>query len=294
VTGVPRLSRRRLLCAALGYAGLNARALAAGDPAPGAELAALERASGGRLGLAALNLADGARLAHRAAERFAMCSTFKLLLAAAVLARIDAGELHDTQLQHYAAADLLPNSAVTHAHVSEGALPLASLVQAVIEVSDNTAANLLLGLIGGPPGYTRFVRTLGDEVTRLDRTETALNSNLPDDPRDTTSPNAMLADLVRVLTGTVLAPASRARLLTFMRDCRTGTARLRAQLPAGWSAGDKTGTGDNGAVNDLAIFWPPGRQPILIACYLSGSRRPVAELNALHARIGALVAAAFR
>jgi beta-lactamase class A len=286
-------SRRRLLASAMGWAALTSRSGALARAEPAAEVSAIERSSGGRIGLAVLNLQNGARLAHRADERFAMCSTFKLMLAAAVFARIDAGILAAAQLAHYTPTDLLPNSEVTQAHAAQGVLPLATLLQAVIEVSDNTAANLLLGLIGGPPGYTQFVRTLGDEVTRLDRTEMALNSNLPDDPRDTTTPHAMLANLVKVLTGPVLSVQARERLLTFMRDCRTGTARLRAQLPAGWLAGDKTGTGDNGAVNDLAILWPPGRRPILMACYLSGSHRPTAELNAAHARIGALTAAAF-
>jgi beta-lactamase class A len=257
------------------------------------EVTALERSVGGRIGLAALDTGTDWQAAHRADERFALCSTFKLLLAAAILARVDGGTLQAQQPVPYGRAQLLPNSPVTSAHAAAGALPLAGLLQAVIEVSDNTAANCLLALIGGPPGYSAYARTLGDTVTRLDRIEPALNSNLPDDPRDTTTPAAMLADMRRVLTGSALSSASRMRLLGWMKNCRTGQERLRARLPAGWSAGDKTGTGERGAVNDLAILWPPqGRPPLLIACYLSGSARPVDVLAAVHARIGALIGAA--
>jgi beta-lactamase class A len=221
-----------------------------------------------------------------------MCSTFKLMLAAAILSRVDAGALNLNGLLHYTREQLLPNSPVTSAHVAAGALSLSALAQAAVEDSDNTAANCLLGLTGGPAGYTHYLRGLGDTRTRLDRNEPGLNSNLPSDPRDTTTPAAMLADMHKVLLGAVLAQRSRTSLLSWMKNCRTGGGRLRAHLPAGWQAGDKTGTGERGAVNDLAIFWPPARAPILIACYLSESARPTDDLSPIHARIGALVAAA--
>jgi beta-lactamase class A len=256
------------------------------------EIASLEQRTGGRLGVAALYTGSGVRLAHRAGERFAMCSTFKLMLSAAVLTRVERGTLRLEQPVSYSRTQLLPNSPVTAAHVAEGTLPLERLAQAALEESDNTAANLLLALIGGPPGYTAYLRGLGDSTTRLDRNELALNSNLPGDPRDTTTPAAMLADMQRTLLGEALAEASRSRLLDWMRNCRTGGERLRAGLPPGWSAGDKTGTGDHGAVNDLAIFWPPGRRPpVLVVCYMSQSERSTDILNAAQARIGAIVAA---
>jgi beta-lactamase class A len=210
--------------------------------------------------------------------------------AAAILARIDAAQLRPDQLVHYSRDDLLGTSPVTTAHADEGALSLEEMAQAVVEVSDNTAANKLLALIGGPAGYTHFLRTLGDHDTRLDRIELELNSNLPHDVRDTTTPHAMLADMSQVLLGDTLSAASRGRLLGWLKACRTGRERLRAQLPVGWSAGDKTGTGDRGANNDLAIFWPPAGAPLLLACYLSGSQQPAAVLNGAHAHIGAVVA----
>ena len=283
-------SRRRTLQGiAAGLAAATLRVRAVDRSAWRDQLAQLQIGSGGRLGLAVLDTATGERIEHRAGERFAMCSTFKLMLAAAVLARVDARALKLTQRVSYSRADLLAHSPFTEAHVAAGALPLESLLRVVVEVSDNTAANLLLRLAGGPAGYTQFLRGLGDSVTRLDRTELALNSNLPGDPRDTTSPAAMLGDMQKTLLDTVLTPASRERLLDWMRNCSTGRQRLRARLPASWKAGDKTGTGERGAVNDLAIFWPPGRPPILIACYLSDSTHPVSELAAVHAQLGALV-----
>jgi beta-lactamase class A len=286
------LPRREFLAGACTLALLPDLALGEPGVAAPSTIASLEREVGGRIGLAVLHTGTGRRLAYRADERFAMCSTFKLMLAAAILSRSDAGSLHLEQPVHYTREQLLPNSPVTTAHVADGALPLGTLAQAAVEVTDNTAANCLLGLIGGPQGYTQFLRGLGDALTHLDRTEVALNSNLPGDPRDTTTPAAMLADMHKVLLDSALSQASRARLLSWMKNCRTGGARLRARLPAGWEAGDKTGTGERGAVNDLAIFWPPGGAPILIACYLSESDRPTDDLSAVHARIGALVAQA--
>jgi beta-lactamase class A len=284
------LARREFLAGACTLALLPDLALGEPGVATQSTIASLERGVGGRIGLAVLDTGTGRRLAYRADERFAMCSTFKLMLAASILSRSDAGTLHLEQPVHYTRAQLLPNSPVTTAHVADGALPLGMLTQAAIEVSDNTAANCLLGVIGGPHDYTQYLRGLGDALTHLDRTEVALNSNLPGDPRDTTTPAAMLADMHKVLLGSALSQASRALLLSWMKNSDRGSSRLRAHLPAGWQAGDKTGTGERGAVNDLAIFWPPGRPAILIACYLSQSARAVDDLSAVHARIGALVA----
>lgn len=291
----PRGCTRRGL---LGLAGLVLAARSSGlraaaDIDLGAEVAGIEHGTGGRLGLAALDVGSGRHLGHRADERFAMCSTFKLMLAAAVLSRIDSGSLRADRRIAYTEKDLLAHSPLTSARVGEGALALETLAQAVVEVSDNTAANLLLALIGGPAGYTGYLRRLGDPVTRLDRIELALNSNLAGDPRDTTTPAAMLLDMRKTLTGGALAAASRERLLGWMRNCATGRARLRAGLPAGWQAGDKTGTGDRGAVNDLAIFWPPARAPMLVACYLSDSAGTAAQLDGAQAAVGALVRRAF-
>ena len=247
---------------------------------------------GGRLGVAALDVASGRWLGHDADSRYAMCSTFKLSLAAAILARVDRGALSLMQDIPFGPADLLEYAPVARANIALGRLPLETLCAAAVEVSDNTAANLLLALIGGPAGLTAFIRGAGDRVTRCDRTEPALNSNLPGDPRDTTTPRAMVGLMRTLLLGDLLNPASRARLIGWMEGATTARDRLRAGLPAGWRVGDKSGTGSD-ENNDLAIAWPPGRGPILIASFTSGPRETMAGRASVHADVARLVAAAF-
>jgi beta-lactamase class A len=259
-----------------------------------ARLAALEARAGGRLGVAVLDTGSGRRLDHRGGERFPLCSTFKVLLAGAVLARVDAGqEVLDRRLS-YSQADLLEYAPVTAAHVAEGGLKVRDLCAAAVEVSDNTAANLLLRTLGGPGAITAFARSLGDPVTRLDRTEPTLNTALPGDPRDTTTPTAMVDSLRALLLGPALKLASRQRLEGWMAACTTGRNRLRAGLPADWSVGDKTGSGERGTVNDVAILRPPHRAPILVAVYYTGSSAPMEDRNAVLAEVGRIVVAAFK
>jgi beta-lactamase class A len=296
MTASPSLPRRQFIGGSAVLIAASCPLLAAAAPAnAGAEqvFAAIEAEIGGRVGVAAWDTGSGAWVRRRAGERFAMCSTFKLMLTAAVLGLVDSGSLTLGRRVPYGEGDLLPHSPVTSAHVSEGAMSLDKLCAAAIEESDNGAANLLLSLVGGPAGLTARLRRLGDPTTRLDRTELTLNTNLPGDPRDTTTPAAYARTMRKVLLGDGLTPASRHRLEGWMVDCKTGLDRLRAGLPAGWPAGDKSGTGDNGAVNDVAIVRPPGRAPILIAVFLSGSHRPVDQLSAAHARIARAVVATF-
>jgi beta-lactamase class A len=246
---------------------------------------------GGRLGVFAAECGTGARLDHRADERFAMCSTFKWALVAAILARVDRGVLRLDQPVSFGERDLLSYAPVTRAHVGEGQMTIDELARAAVLVSDNTAANLLLTQIGGPQGLTRFMRELGDEVTHLDRNEPLLNSNLPGDARDTTTPRAMASALRTALTGETLSRAGRERLTRWLVECQTGLSRLRAGFPADWRVGDKTGTGEGGAYNDVAIVWPPAGAPWVIAAYMSESAAPPTELSAVLAEVGGLVAA---
>jgi len=257
-----------------------------------ARLDGIEAAIGGRVGVAAVNTGTEAWVAHRADERFAMCSTFKALLAGAVLARVDRRELSLARRVTYSAADLLNHAPRTQAHLAAGAMSVDDLCAAAVEVSDNTAANLLLALVGGPNGLTQWLRGAGDGVTRLDRAEPTLNTNVTDDPRDTSTPRAFAGTLRRLLLGQALSLESRGRLTDWMVRCETGEARLRAGAPRTWKAADKTGTGERGAINDVAVFWPPARPPIVIAAFLSGSSRPVDDLNAAHADIARAVVAA--
>jgi beta-lactamase class A len=162
---------------------------------------------------------------------------------------------------------------VTKGNVRHGRMTVEALCAAAVELSDNTAANLLYPLVGGPDGLTRFVRSLGDQVTRFDRTEPELNTNLPGDDRDTTSPSAMAGLLRTVFTGNVLKADSLGKLKDWMVNCQTGKARIRAGSPAGSIVADKTGTGQNGAANDVAVVWPSGGvEPVFIAIYTSGGK----------------------
>lgn len=229
----------------------------------------LEREFGVSLAVAAIDLAGGRRWNHRAHERVALCSTFKLLLAAAVLAQVDAGK---EQLQRRVVFDadaLLDYAPVTRRHVGPPGMTIADLCEAAVTLSDNTAANLLLSRMDGPAGLTRWLRTIGDSTSRLDRPEPGLNDVVQGDPRDTTTAAAMLDDLQCLLVGEVLSSASRSILLRWLADCRTGDKRLRAGVPDNWQAGDKTGSGADTS-SDVAIFRPPGRAPLLIAAYCSG------------------------
>jgi beta-lactamase class A len=269
-------------------------ATAMAGPARAADrIAALEARSGGRLGVAALDLADGAQIAHRADQRFPMFSTFKALAAAAVLARVDRGAENLARVIPYEAADLLDHSPVTQAHAGQHGMALGDLCAAAVEVSDNTAANLVLAQIGGPAGWTAFARTLGDHASRLDRTEPTLNHAAPGDPRDTTTPLAMLADLKMVTLGKILTADSRERLTGWMAACKTGLGRLRAGLPPDWRAVDKTGTGGASGGADIAAAWAP-RAPILITAYLIGATVPAAETDSIYAEVGRIVAETFR
>jgi len=160
-----------------------------------------------------------------------------------------------------------------------------------VTVSDNTVANLLLKEIGGPAAFTAFARSLGDEVTRLDRWEPELNESRLGDARDTTSPDAMLGDLQDLVLGQALSPPSRETLTGWLVGCKTGDARLRAGVPKDWRVGDKTGTGARGSTNDIAVMWPPGRAPILVTAYLTGATAPAEQRNATLAAVGRAVAA---
>jgi beta-lactamase class A len=222
-----------------------------------------------------------------------MCSTFKFLAAAAVLKKVDAGKARLDQEIAYGEKDLLDYAPETKKHVAEGHMRLGDLCAAAIQWSDNTAANLILKQIGGPAGFTRYARSIGDKVTRLDRTEPTLNTAVPGDPRDTTTPAAIAHTLEIVLTKGVLSAASVRQLEDWMIGDKVADARLRAGLPKDWSIGDKTGTGDNGTANVVAIIRPPNRKPLFAASYLTGSKGTPAERNAVHAEVGRVIGEAF-
>ena len=293
------LDRRRLLTA---FAALPVLvAPGAGHAAASARLtsgisrsmAALEARSGGRLGVAVLDTKTGAAFGHRADERFALCSTFKALVAGLVLARADQGKERLDRRVRYGKEMLITHSPATEKHVGDG-MTVGALCEATITLSDNAAANLLLDTFGGPPALNAFLRTLGDKVTRLDRREPELNIVKPGEVHDTTSPRAMLGSLRALTLGTALSPGSRRQLVDWLVANQTGDKRLRAGLPAGWKVGDKTGSwGDSkgGATNDIGVIWPPGRPPLLITAYLGGSTLPDDQRSAVIAEVARIVVA---
>ncbi|MBV9515978.1 MAG: class A beta-lactamase [Mycobacteriaceae bacterium] len=224
-------------------------------------VAALERRYSARVGLFAADLDSGRGVENRADEMFAMCSTFKTYAAASVLQRCDRGELHlDDQAPIPVA--ILPNSPVTRPHAGQS-MALADLCAAVLQRSDNTAANALLTRIGGPAAITEFARSIADDKTRLDRWETDLNTAFPGDPRDTTTPRAFARGYQNLLVGTALGEQSRRQLDEWMRGNVTST--MRAGLPDGWTSADKTGTGDYGSTNDIGVAYGPTGQRVLLA-----------------------------
>ena len=287
------ISRRVLLAGPIlaGAAFASARAFAE-DRAKAlhSAIAALERRHGGRLGVAMLDSAGDDIIAHRGDELFPMCSTFKFLAAVFVLARVDLREEKLSRRVVYTKDDLVPNSPVTENYVGTG-LSVRGLCDAAMTLSDNTAANLLLASFGGPSALTAFMRSQGDNVTRLDRTEPALNEAAPGDPRDSTTPVAMLEALRNTVLGATLERASRAQLTAWLVENKTGEKRLKGGAPEGWMAGDKTGAGGNNTANDIAVFWPPGRAPIIVTAYYTGSRASGSERDAVLGEVGRLAAA---
>ncbi|MBV8726152.1 MAG: class A beta-lactamase, partial [Candidatus Eremiobacteraeota bacterium] len=260
--------------------------------------ARIEAETRGRLGVVILNTGSGKTMSYRADERFPMCSTFKVLAVAAVLARVDSD--HEQLDRHivYSSADLLDYAPITKQHVREGFMTLEALCEAAIRYSDNTAANLILNTVGGPSGVTNFARTLGDGITVLNRTEPSLNTAVPGDPRDTTTPIAMAHDLRQIVMGGTLTKSSRERLIKWLVACETGGNCLRAGIPHSWTVGDKTGSGgstntfgDSDTRNDIAIGWPPGRAPLVITVYLTESKLPADRRDAAIAAVGRIATA---
>lgn len=233
----------------------------------------LEATSGGRLGVHVIDTATGRTLSHRGGERFAMCSTFKLPLAAAILRAADRGKLTLDSVVPYGKDDMVFHAPVTSKNLDKGGMTVRDLAQAAQKTSDNVAANLVLKQVGGPEGFTQFFRDIGDTVTRLDRYEPEMNAGgVEGDERDTTTPEAMADTIRKLLLTDVLSSGSRQVLREWMIDTTTGLKRLRAGFVSEWTAGDKTGTAMNGKLgkyNDVAIAWPKDRAPLVVAAYFN-------------------------
>jgi len=236
------------------------------------KFAELEARTESRIGVAAIDFSTNRRVDYRSDERFTMCSTFKVLAVAAVLKRVDENKEKLDCFVRYGEAQLMAYAPVTREHVKEGGMTLEALCAAAVEQSDNTAANLLLEMIGGPEKWTEFARSLGDKFSRLDHNEPDLNIARPGKDEDTTTPAAMCADLQRLFTSDVLSVASRTKLEGLMQQAQTGLKMIRAGIAADWKVGDKTGRSGDGATNDIAILRPPTGGPIFLAIYTVDSK----------------------
>ena len=262
-----------------------------------ASLAALEARSGGRLGVCVHDPESGSLAGYRLDERFGMCSTFKMALAALILREIDHGRLAADQAVSFSREDLVPYAPVTSEFLDVGSMPVIELAKAAQTTSDNVAANLLLRLIDGPAGFTAALRSIGDRETRLDRYEPELNFVPAGEVRDTTTPAAMAKTAARLVLGDVLSRESRSTLFGWMRETGTGLARIRAGLPADWIAGDKTGTGIADGMpnkyNDIAVAMPGSSASVSITAYYdaAGSYDEIRAIDeAVLADAGRLVA----
>lgn len=269
------MTRRRFATAAsasLLLSGMSAEAFSenASKSSWAIELEQIEAKTGGRLGVAIVDVETRRSMLHRENEQFPMCSTAKALTCGAVLARVDAGCDSLDRIIRFSASDLVTYSPATRDHVRDG-MTLKAVCRAAMTLSDNTAENLMLATLGGPSGVTAFARSLGDERTRLDRCETALNDATPGDPRDTTTPEAMARTLERLVLGSFLSRSLREQLAAWMVANTTGGAKLRAGVPATWTVGDKTGSGGHGTSNDIAVLWKPDGRPMVAAVYLTGA-----------------------
>jgi beta-lactamase class A len=252
------------------------------------ELAALEIQAQGRFGLYVLDTVSGAEAGWRGDERFPMCSTFKTLLAARMLYLAQRDEIRLWRKLYYSPSEVVAWSPISEKRAgANGGMTVQELCEAMVLVSDNTAANVLLEASGGPAALTQWLRELGDGTTRLDRNEPSLNTALPGDERDTTTPQAMVQSLQKLLLGDVLEGYARALLQQWLVDSRTGDKRVRAGMPGDWKVGGKTGSGERGTACDTLIVWPTAQSaPLLVTAYLTGSQLDGAGREAVLARAG--------
>jgi beta-lactamase class A len=264
------LHRRQFLVGAVGGACILSSFGSAFAQSSSLKLRELEQTSGARLGLWALDTGTNKIIEYRSSERFPMCSTFKVVLVGAVLEKCQANSDLLSRNVTYVDSDLVEYSPVTKAHVESG-MTVAELCTAALQYSDNTAANLLLGLVGGPKKVTNYAREIGDATFRLDRIEPELNTALPNDVRDTTTAQAMGMSLRRLLLGDALREDEMAMFQDWMKHNTTGAARIRAAIPSGWDVADKTGSGHYGAASDVAVIWPANSAPWIVAIYTSSS-----------------------
>lgn len=238
----------------------------------------IERDLDARVGVMIRDSGSAWSLGHRADERFLMNSTFKTMLCGAVLRRVDDGALSLDENIAIRDSDLLDYAPVTETMVGKS-MSIGELCFAALDMSDNTATNLLIDRIGGPQSVTAFLRDIGDPVSRLDRREPEVNNFAPGDPRDTTTPDAMALTMDALLNKDALTAESRARLVDWMSAGGVTGALIRASTPEGWQVADRSGSGDFNR-NIAAMVTPPGKAPYFISIFLSDADADFATRNA--------------
>ncbi|VXB14739.1 class A beta-lactamase [Brevundimonas sp. G8] len=230
----------------------------------------LEELNGGRLGVAALDVGSQRRVSWRGQERFAFCSTFKAFLAVATLERVQREEEQLDRAVAVTRADMIPHAPVTEKAIGR-TLTIRELMQAAVEVSDNPAANILIREMGGIAVWRSWWPTFGDTTTVISRLEPDLNTALPNDPRDTCLPDQTIANIRELAFSDRLTPAHDQLISGWMIASPTGANRIKAGAPEGWTVAHKTGTGANGATNDIGMLTPLSGSPVLLAAYFTGA-----------------------
>lgn len=265
--------RRALLLATVAtpFSGIGMNAFASNINPANSALAKLEASANGRLGVAAINTSNGMRVHHRADERFPFCSTFKTIVAAAILKKSETDKGLLAKRIRYNRDEITKSGygPITEKHIVDG-MTIAELCAATLQYSDNAAANFLMKELGGPAAVTAYARSIGDDIFRLDRWEPELNSAIPGDERDTTTPAALEKSLQKLTLGDALAMPQREQLIAWLKGNTTGSKRMLAGAPKGWIVGDKTGTGSYGTTNDAGLLWPStGGAPIVAVIYFT-------------------------
>lgn len=244
----------------------------------GKKLAELEKSTGGRLGVVLINTADNSQIVYRGDERFPMCSTSKVMAASAILKQSETQTGLLNQRVEIKKSDLVNYNPITEKHL-DGGMTIAELTDATLRYSDNTAMNKLIAQLGGPDKVTQFARSIGDKTFRLDRTEPTLNTAIPGDERDTTTPAAMAKTLQNLTLDNALAEPQRKQLVEWMKKNTTGGASIRAGLPTTWTVADKTGSGSYGTTNDIAVIWPENQPPVVLVTYFTQPQKEAKSRN---------------
>lgn len=252
-------------------------------------LASKEQEIVGRIGVMAIDISSGRTWQYRAHERFPMMSTFKPLACAHMLTLGEQGAIDPQSITPIREEDLVPYAPVTADLVGGKGISLIDLCEVTLRTSDNVAANLILRATGGPPALTKYIRSLGDPVTRLDRFEVALNEAVPGDPRDTTTPAAMVDLLKKLLLGQGLSETAQQQLKEWMSANAVSDTMLRSVLPGEWRIADRSGAGQNGSRAISAVVWKNDNTPVVVGIYITQSGVDMATLNSTIADIGSHV-----